>query len=347
MTSDVRTARIVKVVVWDLDNTVWDGTLLEDGDVPLRPGIRETIVELDRRGILNSVASRNEHDLAFRRLTDLGLAEYFLHPQINWNARSASVQAVADALDIGVDTVCFIDDEPYERAEVAHALPQVLCVDSREIAGLLDRPELTPEFVTVESAERRAMYQAAARRERIEADFAGPREDFLADLAMRFEIAPAGTDDLDRAAELTVRTNQLNTTGLTYDKADLAEFRDSDRHLLLVARLTDRFGPYGTIGLTLLEKGPEVWTIKLLLMSCRVISRGVGTILLNHLKRAARDAGVRLEAEFRPTDRNRMMLVSFRFNGFQETGREGDLVRFTADLAAIPADPPFVEVVRS
>jgi FkbH-like protein len=337
-------SKTVKCVVWDLDNTVWDGVLLEDGEVRPRPGVRETIEELDRRGILNSIASRNDHEPAMRRLTELGLAEYFLYPQINWSTKSASIEAVVEALNIGLDTVAFVDDEPYERAEVAFSLPRVRCLDPSEIATMLDRPDLTPAFVTEDSARRRAMYQADAARGEVEREFAGPREDFLAGLDMRFRIAPAGETDLARAAELTVRTNQLNTTGRTYSYEELAALRTSGDHLLLMARLDDRFGPYGNVGLALVEKAADVWTVKLLLMSCRVMSRGVGTIVVNHVKRMARDAGARLTAEFLPTDRNRMMLVSLKFNQFSELERRGDLVVYEADLTTIPADPAYVRV---
>ncbi|WP_235925930.1 hypothetical protein [Actinokineospora pegani] len=123
-----------------------------------------------------------------------------------------------------------------------------------------------------------------------------------------------------------MRTNQLNTTGRTYSYDELDAYRTSPDHLLLVARLTDRYGPYGNIGLALVETG-EQWRVKVLLMSCRVMSRGVGTVLINHLKRRARDAGAPLHADFVPTSRNRMMLVSFKFNGFKEVGRDGDLRR--------------------
>jgi FkbH-like protein len=163
---------------------------------------------------------------------------------------------------------------------------------------------------------------------------------------MRFDIAPAGVTDLARAAELTVRTNQLNTTGHTYSYEELEAFRTSEDHILLIARLDDRFGPYGNIGLALVAKQRDFWTIKLLLMSCRVMSRGVGTIMVNHIKRMARTAGTRLLADFVPTDRNRMMLVSFRFNQFTEIERRGALVVHEADLASIPADPKYVEVIR-
>ncbi len=113
----------IKCVVWDLDNTLWDGTLLEDGEVTLRPAVAGHIRRLDRMGVLNSVASKNDHDTAMARLAALGLADLFLYPQVNWNAKSASIERIAGKLNLGLDAFAFVDDQEFERAEVAAALP--------------------------------------------------------------------------------------------------------------------------------------------------------------------------------------------------------------------------------
>ncbi|MFJ8005319.1 HAD-IIIC family phosphatase [Streptomyces fagopyri] len=339
-----RPAPTVKCVVWDLDHTVWDGILLEDGFVPLRPGIREVITELDRRGILQSVASRNDHEAAITALERHGLAEYFLCPQINWNAKSSSVQAIARSLNLGLDSFAFVDDDAFERGEVAFEIPELLCVDAADAAGLAGRPEFTPAFVTDESGMRRTMYRADEERGRLETEFTGPTPEFLATLGMVFTVERAQEEDLRRAEELTVRTHQLNTTGYTYSYEELDAFRQSPDHELLVARLEDRHGPYGTIGLVLLERGTDTWRIKLLLMSCRVMSRGVGAVLITWLRRRARDAGVRLLAEYLPNGRNRMMLVTYKFSRFHETGRSGGLLRLEACLDDIPPFPPYMTV---
>ncbi|MFI6066607.1 HAD-IIIC family phosphatase [Micromonospora sp. NPDC051227] len=336
--------KMIKCVVWDLDHTVWDGVLLEDGEVRLRPGIAEVLRVLDERGVLHSIASRNDPDAALAALRELGVAEYFLHPQIGWGAKSTSVRAVADALNIGLDALAFVDDDGFERAEVAHALPEVRCIDAAEAATLADRPELSPEVVTSDARQRRDMYRADLIRQQVESRFDGPTEEFLATLRMHLTIAEAGPDDLLRAEELTVRTHQLNTTGYTYSMAQLDAFRTSPRHRLYVARLSDRYGPYGTIGLTLIEQDSRVWTIKLLLMSCRVMSRGVGGVVITFLRRLARDAGVRLVAEFVPNGRNRMMHVTYRMNRFREIGRDGDRLRLECDLTDVPPIPGHLHV---
>jgi predicted enzyme involved in methoxymalonyl-ACP biosynthesis len=143
---------------------------------------------------------------------------------------------------------------------------------------------------------------------------------------------------------LTVRTNQLNSSGQTYSYEELDLLRRSRGHLLLVAGLEDRYGTYGKIGLALIAKQPALWTVKLLLMSCRVISRGVGSILIGHILRLAKEAGVRLQAELKPTSRNRMMLVTYKFAGFHQTGKRGEVLIFEHRLEGLQAFPPYVEV---
>jgi FkbH-like protein len=146
----------VKCIVWDLDNTVWDGVLIEDGidGVKLKPGIREVIEELDSRGILHSVASKNNHDDAMKALEAFGLAEYFLYPQVSWGPKSIGIQRIAKSIDIGIDTLLFVDDTPFERAEVSETVPEVRVMDALDFMRLPVLPECNVP-VTAESRKRR------------------------------------------------------------------------------------------------------------------------------------------------------------------------------------------------
>ncbi|WP_127530291.1 HAD-IIIC family phosphatase [Paenibacillus kobensis] len=335
----------VKCVVWDLDNTVWEGVLLEDVNVSLREGIVDIIKALDSRGILQSIASKNEHKSAMDKLEAFGLAEYFIYPQINWNSKSSSLSAIAGSINIGIDTLAFVDDQPFEREEVNFVHPDVLCLDVTELPGLLDMPEMNPRFITEDSKNRRQMYMSDITRNNLEEQFVGTQEEFLASLNMKFTIAKVGEGDLQRAEELTVRTHQLNTTGYTYSYEELDALRQSDSHLLLVSELEDKYGSYGKIGLTLVEMNDNVWTIKLLLMSCRVMSRGVGSVMINHLMHLAKEAGATLRAEFVSTDKNRMMYVTYKFAGFKEIQEEGDYVLFENDLSSLQPLSPHVTLV--
>ena len=334
----------IKCVVWDLDNTIWDGVLLEDDQVVLRPDVVEVIKTLDSRGILHSIASKNDHATAMRKLEQCGLSGYFLYPQINWNSKSSSIKAIAAAINIGIDTLAFIDDQPFEREEVAFSSPEVLCLDAAHVQEIVALPEMMPRFITEDSRQRRRMYLSDIERDQAEKEFVGSSEEFLATLDMVFTITPAQEEDLQRMEELTVRTHQLNTTGYTYSYDELNAFRQSDRHRLLVASLDDRYGTYGKIGLVLVECHEDAWVVKLLLMSCRVISRGVGTIMINHIMNLAKKANVPLHAEFIPNDRNRMMYVTYKFGGFKEIGKQGDMVIFANDLSHIQSFPSYVKV---
>jgi FkbH-like protein len=334
----------IKCVVWDLDNTVWDGILLEDDEVRLRPHVVDIIRTLDERGILHSIASRNDHDTAMAKLKEFGIDEYFLYPQINWNSKAASIGQIAKDINIGLDAIAFVDDQPFEREEVAFTHDRVLCIDSMQLDDILERPELNPRFITEDSRQRRAMYMADIKRNREEAEFVGPTEEFLSTLGMIFSIAPCKEEDLKRAEELTVRTNQLNTTGYTYSYEELDAFRQSPHHQLLVSSLEDKHGTYGKIGLTLIEMGEDVWNIKLLLMSCRVMSKGVGMIMIHHILRTAKAAGVKVRGEFVSNDRNRQMLITYKFAGFKEVERQGNVMIMENDFSAIQPPPPYVDL---
>jgi len=340
----IHQANSVKCIVWDLDNTIWSGVLLEDPAVTLRPQIRSVMHQLDERGILHSIASRNDPVAAMKKLEDFGLSDYFLYPQINWSSKVESIKSIATSLNFALDAVAFVDDQAIERDEVSFVIPEVLCLDAEAIDSIPRLPRMMPRFVSEDSKRRRAMYLSEIKRNLREQDFVGTGEEFLASLNMIVTISNATEQDLQRAEELTIRTHQLNSTGYTYSYDELNAFRASPVHRLIICGLDDQYGTYGKIGLCLLECGPEVWTIKLLLMSCRVLSRGVGTVILNHVMRMARNAGAKLRAEFISNDRNRVMNITYKFAGFREIDRKEGVALLENDLSRIQPFPPYIDV---
>ena len=334
--------RPIKCVVWDLDGTLWRGVLAEGDAVALRQEPLRVIRELDGRGILHSVASKNDADTAMAVLQAHGLADLFLHPQINWGPKSASVAAIARALNIGTDTLALVDDQAFERQEVRFAHPEVLCLDAERCGELRGSPRARG---SAELASRRLLYLADMQRQKEEQRFEGTSEEFLATLEMALTIHRATEDDLARADELTRRTSQLNTTGYTYSPRQLKDLLRSEDHLVLMARLRDRLGDMGKIGLAVVETDSrEAWTLKLLLISCRVMSRGVGNVLLSRIMGAAARHGVALRAELIPTGRNRMMYATYKFAGFAEVSRKEGLVVLQSDCARWPGTPDYMTV---
>lgn len=339
-----QTGRYVKCVVWDLDDTLWRGILAENDELTLREDLIDVIKTLDGRGILHSIASRNDDEFARAQLKRFGILEYFLFPQISWGPKSQAIRTIAEKLNLGLDAFAFVDDQPFELAEVAHHVPEILCIPVEDAGRLPSFPPFQPRFVTEDSRLRRTMYINDQERASAEEEFHGTDEQFLASLDMKLTIQPARESDLQRAEELTIRTHQLNSTGRFYSYEDLNELRKDDRFKVLVMDLEDRFGPYGRIGLAVVECQETAWIVKLVLMSCRVVSRGVGGVMLTHLKQAATQAGVRLLAEFLPTPRNRMMYVALKFNGFQEIDQDGEIKLLENAASECPPLPSFMDI---
>ncbi|HEY0935276.1 MAG TPA: HAD-IIIC family phosphatase [Trebonia sp.] len=308
----------MKCVVWDLDNTLWQGTLLEDPEVEVFEGLADVIKTLDSRGILQSIASKNDFDQAWRRLEQAGLAEYFVQPRIGWGRKSDSVREIADALQFALSAIAFVDDLPTEIAEVSYHLPEVRGYDATQARALPGRPEFTPAVITVDARRRRQMYQANFRRDAEKETFNGPDEEFLRSLDLLMVVKRADEEDLTRVEELTLRTSQMNATGVHYPDGVLRGLLGDTDHEVLTVSLSDRFGPHGAVGVLLLEYHPAVWHLKLLATSCRVVTFGAGTVLLNWLVDQAAQAGAHLAADFRATDRNRMMDVAYRFAGLSD-----------------------------
>ncbi|MGN8069351.1 HAD-IIIC family phosphatase [Mucilaginibacter sp. 22184] len=334
--------KVIKCVVWDLDHTIWHGILLEGDRLELRQGIVDIIKTLDSWGIINSIASKNNPEDAIHMLESFGIREYFLYPQIGWGLKSNAIGKIKEKLNIGMDAIAFIDDQPFERDEVSFVYDQVTCLDIDQIDNI---PEMfKPRFITEESALRRKMYQDDDIRNQEEQEIGNNRQ-FLESLQLDFLIQPASINDLRRVEELTLRTNQLNATGYAYTYDELEQLIKSANHHLFVAELTDKYGSYGKIGVAMVACENDIWTLKLLLMSCRVMSRGVGGVLLNYIMNLAKENEKKLHAEFLPTDRNRLMYVTYKFAGFAEAGKlENGGVLLVHPLTDFIAYPEYTKV---
>lgn len=316
----------IKCVVWDLDNTLWNGVLLEDESVLLREGVKDTIVELDNRGILQSIASKNNFEDAWAKLKELDVEKYFLYPQIHWGKKSDSISLIAKEINIGIDTIAFIDDQEFERDEVNFSCPMVRCYSSENVKRLLDCSDFMPNFITCDSTKRREMYFNEICRNKDEALFDGSSEEFLYSLKMELSITNATKTDLQRVEELMVRTHQLNSTGYVYDYETLCNLIDSEKYALYVIGLKDKYGDYGKIGIVLLELQDKIWIIRLFLLSCRVMSKGIGGSVLQYIAQMAENLHYELTAEFIHNGKNRMLYLTFLLNGFVEEKIDGKTI---------------------
>lgn len=307
----------VKVVVWDLDGTVWDGTLVEDGGAALRlrDGVRETVEALDARGVLQSVASRNDEAPAMAALARLGLDHLILAPEIHWGPKHESVRRIAESLDLGLDTFLFVDDLATERVAMTSALPDVRVVDATDLAGLLDRPDLQVP-VTADAAIRRDRYRTeAVRRRAMQAHVTDP-DAFLRDAAMVVGISRASSDELlTRCLELFHRTNQLNLTTRRLTMEELRALIDAVGVDVHVIAAEDRFGAYGVVGVAVVDRREPDPVLTDFVTSCRVARKGVEPAVLEWLRRDLAPATV-LRATFVPTERNAVLRTVLADAGF-------------------------------
>ena len=343
---------MIKCVVWDLDNTLWQGVAAEFADAQVlapKPDMLDIIAELEKRGIVSSVASRNDPTSLDSLLSHPSLQGRFVAPQVSWEPKSMSVRRIADNLNIGLDAMAFVDDSPFERAEVQYMLPDVLVLSPGEIAEAMDASAFYPAGSMQESAQRAQMYRQEDERRRAETAFKGDRAGFMAWCEMRLSIAPAHEADLPRIHELTERTHQLNSTGRSYSLEQLHERLHDPRWLMPAARLTDRFGDYGLIGAALVDTQPpwpsNVWLVELVMLSCRVEGRGIPAALLRWILSEAVAAGMKgIKAVYRINQQNLPIRLLFRQMGFTKVAGDS-LVTVERDLSTpLPDYPPWLHV---
>jgi len=336
----------VKCVVWDLDNTLWSGTLIEDGPdkVSLNPRVAATIVELDRRGILNSVASKNSGGVAEEVLKRFGLAEYFLAPQIHWEPKSASLAAVATSLNIGIDSLVFVDDQAFERGEVAHAHPEVETFDVAEVDSLLGNPRFDVP-VTEEARGRRLMYKVEESRMGVLRETGGDYAAFLRDCSIKLTISDLGAENLGRVFELTERTNQLNYSGRRLSRSELRALLGAEESVVLVLSVSDRFGDYGLVGAAIIDRAS--WVLECFFMSCRVQRKKVENAFFAHLRAVGeRQRKGELSIVYAPTARNEPSREVLEDQlGFHRSTGERDSTLFHIPFGSSIPDADVVAVV--
>jgi FkbH-like protein len=317
-------AKQIKCVVWDLDNTLWKGILIEGDNVVLRPDIVRLLKHLDERGILLSIASKNDHSSAWEKLKQLGVSEYFLFPQINWIPKSMNIKTIAERLNIGLDTFAFVDDNPFELAQVGHTFPEVSCVNANEIHTLFSDPRFQGS-TSAESRHRRQFYQEAMGREEAQQEFGSNYLGFLASCGITLQIAPYSVEDSERVAELVQRTNQLNFSGHKYIRSQLNEILANPQLEKYVLKSSDKYGSYGTVGFSIVERGTDIIQIRDFMLSCRVQGKFIEQAFFHHLVEHHNPQTARtLWVNFHETPRNKPALQVLESLSFRKCSPASD-----------------------
>lgn len=354
-----------KVIAVDLDNTLWRGICGEDGPQgvaldPPRRRLHEFLLAQRDAGMLLAIASKNNFEdvrETFDAHPEFPLRlEHFAAWRIDWNPKPVNLASLAAELNVGLDSFIFLDDNPKECAEVASSAPEVLSIalpaNLEELPGFLahiwafDHPSVTEED------RRRAEMIARSLEFSRAAQSAASLDDFIASLNLRVDVQPLAPERLPRAAQLTQRTNQFNTTTIRRTEAEIAALAATPGVRIFTAEVSDRFGEYGLTGLAIVFTRLNELYVDSLLLSCRVLGRGVEHRLLARLAELALDEGVyTVTVPFMPTAKNapaRAFLDSIPF-GVRHEDNGGFVYRFPAvelqtlrwtPSAAAPAEAP-------
>jgi FkbH-like protein len=343
-----------KVLVLDLDNTLWGGVIGDDGVDKIQIGretpvaeaytaFQEYCLSLQRRGILLAVCSKNDDEIArqgFEHPDSVLKLEHFSSFKANWEPKHENILAIAKELNLGVDSFVFVDDNPAERAIVEAQLPGVAVPDvGSDVVRFAQIIEQGRYFESVSMSEedlaRAGLYRSNASRIQMEAKFADYGE-YLDSLEMTAEIARFKPVYLERIAQLTNKTNQFNLTTRRYTLSQIEAIARDDAYISLYGRLSDRFGDNGLITIVLGRREQNTLHIDLWLMSCRVLKRDVEPAMLDALAERASAAGIdQLMGYYIPTKKNAMVADHYRKLGFElaSTDPETGATSWVLDLA--------------
>src|SRR6202051_3723685 len=343
--------RMVKCVVCDLDNTLWGGVIGDDGvngisinahgDGECFYRFQSFLKELLRRGILLAVSSKNEETNA--------LLPFDQHPEMvlkrddftvfaaNWRDKAENIRSIQETLNIGFDSIVFLDDNPFERNLVRELLPKVIVPelpeDPAEFVSYLSELNLfeTTSF-SAEDLHRAEMYKREAERHEAAAAF-GSVDEFLTSLDLRIVGARFDEFHLPRIAQLIQRSNQFNLTTHRHTEADCEVMMDDYRILPLYAKLSDRLGDQGLISVIVLEPRDDELVIRDWLMSCRVLMRGVEQYMMNEIAEHALRLGLaRVKGEYIPTAKNGMVRDFYGQLGFTRIAEDSGHASWVLDV---------------
>jgi FkbH-like protein len=335
----------IKCIVWDLDKTLWEGILVEDGPakVRLKPEVANILKQLDERGILHSIASKNNPDEALAVLSTLGIEDYFLCPQISWQPKSQAIAAIAQQLNIGKDTLLFVDDSEFELQEVQTVHADVRVVNADRYLEIADM-DICDVPVTEESRDRRKMYQVESKRQNTAGQFGDDYMEFLRYCDIRLKIQPMTETNLPRVHELTQRTNQMNFSGNRYEKSVLEQILHTVCLDTYVLEVEDRFGSYGVVGFCIVDRRVPLMTD--LMFSCRVQSKRVEHAFLAHIiQKYIALTGKDFNVNYRKTPRNAPSGKVFSDMFLREVGIEDGLSRLVFPHDQPVPDDRTIEVV--
>ena len=326
-----------RVLILDLDNTVWGGVIGDDGldGIKIAQGdatgeahlaVQQLALDLRQRGIVLAVSSKNTDEIArgpFEKHPEMLLRlDHIAVFQANWNDKATNIQAIAEELSLGLDAMVFLDDNPVERGLVRKLLPQVAVPELPQEPAYYARTLAAAGYfeavaLAAEDLKRAGFYQDNARRAQLQKQVGGV-DAYLKSLDMTIIFQPFDATGRARIVQLINKSNQYNLTTRRYTDPEVAAAQDDPDVFTLQVRLTDTFSDNGMISVVICRPGEVgVWEIDTWLMSCRVLGRKVEHMVLREILEHARVAGIhKLVGTYRPTERNKLVVDHYAKLGF-------------------------------
>lgn len=353
--------RTRKCLALDLDNTVWGGTLGDDGvdGIEVSGGYRgeafrafqRVVKQIGAQGVLVAAVSKNDPELVRAALEghpEMALRDADLVRVVaNWRPKHENLVQLADSLNLAVDSLVFVDDSPYERELVRRELPGVVVVPvddepALHAAALLHDGWFDCRELTEEDRDRGDRYREDLDRESFLARF-DSIDEYLRELEIRTTLTAAGESETARLSQLTLRTNQFNLTGNRLQASDVLRLAHDPEALVLAIRTSDRFGDSGLVGAVFARRANDAVHIDNFLLSCRVFSRGIEQACLSSVLLYARGSGASaVYGTYRPTARNGGVRDFYQRYGFEPAGDDGTTWTFRHDLVEVVPVPGHV-----
>lgn len=330
-------SKIRKCIVLDLDNTLWGGIIGEDGFNNIKldnkpPGnaffdFQNHILGLYKRGIILAINSKNNPEDALeviRKHPYMVLREEnFASIKINWNDKVTNMKEIAKEINIGTDSLVFVDDDHMNRALVKEAMPEVLVVDlpkdpSLYVRTLKEINDFNTLQLTDEDFKRGEMYYNERKRNELKTQFTD-MESFLKNLNIEVKINAANEFTIPRISQLSKKTNQFNLTTRRYTEEDIRKFVENTNYMVYSVNVKDKFGDYGLTGVFIIKKEFNSFIIDTFLLSCRVIGRNIEKLMIYFIAQLAQKNNIsELVGEYIPTQKNKICENMYEENGFDK-----------------------------
>lgn len=277
---------MVKCIVWDLDNTVWDGTLDANDNVELNLEIKKYIEDAFEKGIVLAVASKNDYMQAYSKIQAFKMEKYFYKFYISFDDKYKSIKNLAEELNISLEHILFIDDSDIELSETLYYLPTLQILNVKDINKLDEYINDETIHLTDEARNRNKIYRILEERKTQERQMS--RQEFLQYCDIKINISKATDEDYNRIVELLSRTNQMNLNNKLLTINELKNMDNKDDWTIYVVRMKDVFADYGIVGTLITHENEETIKIEYLAISCKVEGRNIGKHVIEYIKEQAK-----------------------------------------------------------